>query len=222
MFGVNRFGYSEGYTEPCIGSMSSVTQRVDREGIFPDPRSLWQPGGVHNASRWMDHNGFHWSDQGWQQPPLGSAVIYELHVGTYTSEGTFDALINKLDHLTGLGVTHVELMPVAEFSGRHGWGYDGVYLYAPHQAYGGPDGLKRLVNACHGRGLAMRGSGESHGQAPPPAVKPASDVTWSWHPISDGPAICDGGPTRGVPLTSVVCLAMRRSGDSHGQDPPEA
>ncbi|MFO7985401.1 MAG: malto-oligosyltrehalose trehalohydrolase [Desulfatiglandaceae bacterium] len=129
--------------------------RIDGEGPFPDPRSPWQPEGVHGPSRWVDHARFLWTDSGWQQPPLGSAVIYELHIGTFTSEGTFDAAIDYLDHLTALGITHVELMPVAEFSGERGWGYDGVDLYAPHHAYGGPEGLKRLVNACHQQGLAV-------------------------------------------------------------------
>jgi maltooligosyltrehalose trehalohydrolase len=128
---------------------------VDGSGPFPDPRSPWQPNGIHGFSRWMDHSAFKWTDAGWQQPPLGSAVIYELHLGTFTSEGTCDAAIGRLDHLVELGITHVELMPVAQFSGDRGWGYDGVDLYAPHQAYGGPEGLKRLVDACHHRGLAV-------------------------------------------------------------------
>jgi len=129
--------------------------RIDGEGPFPDPRSGWQPGGVHGPSRWVDHGRFAWSDEGWRQPPLGSAVIYELHVGTFTPEGTFEAVIGRLDHLLSLGVTHLELMPVAEFPGTRGWGYDGVDLYAPHHAYGGPEGLKRLVDACHCKGLAV-------------------------------------------------------------------
>jgi maltooligosyltrehalose trehalohydrolase len=127
---------------------------VDGEGPFPDPRSPWQPAGVHGPSRRLDHAKFTWSDLGWQAPPLAAAVIYELHVGTFSPEGTFDGAISRLDHLVELGVTHVEIMPVAEFSGSRGWGYDGVALYAPHHAYGGPDGLKRLVDACHARGLA--------------------------------------------------------------------
>ena len=129
--------------------------RVDGEGPFPDPRSPWQPDGVHGRSRWLDHDRFAWTDARWQSPPLASAVVYELHVGTFTPEGTFEAAVERLDHLAELGVTHVELMPVAEFSGRRGWGYDGVDLYAPHHAYGGPLGLKRLVDACHARGLAV-------------------------------------------------------------------
>ena len=129
--------------------------RVDGEGPFPDPRSPWQPAGVHGPSRRVDHDRFTWSDAGWQPMPLSSAVVYELHVGTFTTEGTFDATIARLDHLVDLGVTHVELMPVAAFPGDRGWGYDGVALYAPHHAYGGPEGLKRLIDACHARGLAV-------------------------------------------------------------------
>ena len=121
----------------------------------PDPRSQWQPQGVHGPSRVVDHSSFVWTDQQWQPKPLPSAVIYELHTGTFTPEGTFDAIAGKLDHLLELGVTHIELMPVAEFSGDWGWGYDGVDLYAPHHVYGDPDSLKRLVNACHNRGLAV-------------------------------------------------------------------
>ena len=129
--------------------------RIDGEGPFPDPRSPDQPDGVHGPSRVVDHGAFAWSDAGWNPPPLASAVIYELHVGTFTPEGTFDAAIGRLDHLAELGVTHVELLPVATFPGRRGWGYDGVALFAPHRAYGGPAGLARFVDACHGRGLAV-------------------------------------------------------------------
>jgi len=128
---------------------------LDGDGPFPDPRSPWQPNGVHALSRLVDHDAFEWTDGGFKAPPLSRAVIYELHVGTFTPGGTFESTIEKLDHLVQLGVTHIELMPVAEFSGNHGWGYDGVDLFAPHQAYGGPEGLKKLVNACHTRGLAV-------------------------------------------------------------------
>src|SRR5262249_47262448 len=105
-------------------------------------------------SRLVDHRAFPWSHEQWEACSLSAAVIYELHVGTFTREGTFDAAIDRLDHLIDLGITHVELMPVAEFPGLRGWGYDGVDLYAPHHGYGGPDGLQRVVNACHARGLA--------------------------------------------------------------------
>jgi maltooligosyltrehalose trehalohydrolase len=122
---------------------------------YPDPRSQWQPNGVHALSRVYDQSAFRWTDQGFQAKPLASAVIYELHVGTFTSEGTLDAGIGKLEYLRALGITHVELMPVAAFDGNHGWGYDGVSLYAVHEPYGGPDGLKRFVNAAHDLGVAV-------------------------------------------------------------------
>ena len=128
---------------------------VDGEGPFPDPRSPWQSSGVTGLSRAVSHKVFAWSDSGWQAPPLSSAVLYELHIGTFTARGTFEGAIEKLDHLVDLGVTHVELMPVNEFSGERGWGYDGVDLFAPYHAYGGPDGLKRLVDACHLKHLSV-------------------------------------------------------------------
>ncbi len=128
---------------------------LDGDGPFPDPRSPSQPDGVHGLSRTVDHGAFAWSDAGWEAPPLARAVLYELHVGTFGEQGTFDGVIEHLDELTELGVTHLELMPVVEFPGTRGWGYDGADLFAPHHAYGGPDGLKRLVDACHGRGLAV-------------------------------------------------------------------
>jgi len=128
---------------------------LDGEGPFPDPRSPWQPQGVHGLSRLVDHNSFTWTDSGFRAKPLASAIVYELHIGTFTPQGTFEAAIEKLDHLAALGITHVELMPVNQFPGGHGWGYDGVDLFAPHQAHGGPDGLKRLVNASHECGLAV-------------------------------------------------------------------
>ena len=126
---------------------------LDGEGPFPDPCSASQPDGVHKLSRVVDQNKFRWTDKNWQSPPLASAIIYELHLGTFTLAGTFLSAIEKLDHLVALGVTHVELMPVVEFPGNHGWGYDGVDLFAPHHAYGAPDDLKKLVDACHARGL---------------------------------------------------------------------
>jgi maltooligosyltrehalose trehalohydrolase len=120
----------------------------------PDPRSRCQPQGVHGPSRWIADE-FAWTDEHFRAPPLSAALIYELHVGTFTSEGTFSAVIPRLAHLKQLGVTHVELMPVAAFPGRHGWGYDGVALFAPHPHYGTPKELKRLVAACHELGLGV-------------------------------------------------------------------
>lgn len=129
---------------------------IDKDSnVVPDPRSLWQPYGVHQLSRVYDQCAFRWSDQGFNAPPLASAVIYELHLGTFTSEGTLDSAIAKLGYLRELGVTHVELMPVAAFDGNHGWGYDGVALFAVHEPYGGPDALKRFVDAAHNIGLAV-------------------------------------------------------------------
>jgi maltooligosyltrehalose trehalohydrolase len=122
---------------------------------LPDPRSPRQPAGVHGPSRTVEHAAFGWTDAGWSPPPLAEAVLYELHVGTFTPEGTFDAAIERLPHLVDLGVTAVELLPVNAFPGTHGWGYDGVGLWAVHEPYGGPDGLKRLVDACHAAGLAV-------------------------------------------------------------------
>ncbi len=140
---------------PGAGPGTDYGYMLDGEGPFPDPRSPWQPAGVHGLSRTVDHGAFAWTDDGWSAPPLAQAVIYELHVGTFTPAGTFDGVADRLDDLVALGVTHVELMPVVEFPGSRGWGYDGVDLFAPHHAYGGPDGLKRLVDACHARGLAV-------------------------------------------------------------------
>lgn len=129
---------------------------IDKTGpALPDPRSAWQPQGVHGPSRVVDHTAFAWTDAEWQAPPLARAIIYELHVGTFTVEGTFDAAQQRLSYLSDLGITHVELMPVGAFPGKHGWGYDGVDLFAPHQAYGGQEALKRFVNACHEHGLAV-------------------------------------------------------------------
>jgi maltooligosyltrehalose trehalohydrolase len=142
-------------SETALKAGTDYAFEIDGEGPFPDPRSAWQPAGPHQASRVVDHSLFEWSDLHWQARPLSSAVLYELHLGTFTTEGTFDGAIRRLDHLVQLGVTHVEIMPVAEFQGEYGWGYDGVSLYAPHHAYGGPEGMKRFVDACHARGLGV-------------------------------------------------------------------
>ena len=128
---------------------------LDGGAPLPDPRSAYQPFGVHGPSECVDHALFAWTDHGWQPPPIAAAVIYEIHLGTFSDAGTFEGAIGRLSHLVDLGVTHVELMPVAEFSGSRGWGYDGVDLFAPHHGYGRPEDLKRLVDACHARGLAV-------------------------------------------------------------------
>jgi maltooligosyltrehalose trehalohydrolase len=124
------------------------------EQVLPDPRSRRQPLGVHQPSRFYADD-FTWTDDQWPGHDLPDSVFYELHIGTFTRAGTFDAAIERLDHLVALGVTHLELLPVNDFNGEWNWGYDGVLWYAVHEAYGGPDGLKRLVDACHGAGLAV-------------------------------------------------------------------
>lgn len=120
----------------------------------PDPASRWQPLGVHGPSAVADLR-FDWTDSGWRGLPLHDYVLYELHVGTFTPQGTFDAVIPRLDALRDLGVTAIEIMPVAAFPGERNWGYDGVYPFAVQDSYGGPAGLQRLVDACHARGLAV-------------------------------------------------------------------
>jgi maltooligosyltrehalose trehalohydrolase len=122
---------------------------------YPDPRSQWQPAGVHGLSRVYDQSAFLWTDMDYQAPTWASAIIYELHIGTFTSEGTLAAAVEKLQYLKQLGITHVELMPVASFAGNHGWGYDGVSLFAVHEPYGGPDALKCFVDAAHRENLAV-------------------------------------------------------------------
>ena len=147
--------YGWWHAELALGDHRDYAFVLDGGDPLPDPRSPSQPRGIHGASRMVDHKEFSWRDQRWQAGPLSAAIIYELHVGTFTPQGTFAAVIDKLDYLVELGITHIELMPVNEFSGSRGWGYDGADLYAPHHAYGGPDELKRLVDACHRRGLAV-------------------------------------------------------------------
>jgi maltooligosyltrehalose trehalohydrolase len=167
----------------------------DHDGALPDPRSRWQPGGVHGPSRVYDHSAFRWSDDAWTGRQLPGAVLYELHVGTFTGEGTFDAAVERLDHLVELGVDLVELLPVNSFNGEYNWGYDGVCWYAPHEAYGGPDGLKRLVDACHRRGLGVlldvvyNHFGPSGAYAPmfAPYLNPAGSNPWGSAVNLDGP-----------------------------------
>ena len=142
-------------TESAIAPGTDYRFALDGGPALPDPRSPWQPEGVSGPSRTFDPTAFAWTDGRWRGPSWRGAVIYELHVGTFSAAGTFDGAIEHLDHLADLGVTLVELMPIAEFPGRLGWGYDGVLLFAPHHAYGGPDGLDRFVDAAHGRGLGV-------------------------------------------------------------------
>lgn len=129
--------------------------RVDGNGPFPDPRSAWQPDGPHGNSVVLDHSTFAWNDGEFVPSPLSEALIYELHIGTFTPDGTYASASEKLEYLRDLGVTHVELMPIATFPGTRGWGYDGVSLYAPHPTYGTPDDLKRFIDRAHALGLAV-------------------------------------------------------------------
>ncbi len=128
--------------------------RMDGQKERPDPASKFQPHGVHGPSQVVDSH-FEWQDQDWHGIGLKDYLIYEVHVGTFTPEGTFDAMISYLDELKELGVTALELMPINQFPGEKNWGYDGVQLFAVQNSYGGPQGLKTLVNACHARGLAV-------------------------------------------------------------------
>lgn len=140
---------------PEAGPQTTYRFVLDGGEPLPDPRSPWQPDGIFGFSRVVDHAAFAWSDASFQSVPLGAAVLYEIHVGTFTPEGTFAAAIAHLDHLVELGVTHLELMPVHQFPGERGWGYDGVDLFAPQASYGDPDDLKAFVDACHARGLGV-------------------------------------------------------------------
>jgi maltooligosyltrehalose trehalohydrolase len=137
------------------GHGTDYSYAVDGSPATPDPRSPWQPWGVHGPSRLFDPARHTWSDRGWRGLDAGGALVYELHTGTFTPEGTLDAAVTRLDHLVDVGVDLVQLMPVAAFPGRWGWGYDGVHLYAVHDAYGGPAALQRFVDAAHARGLGV-------------------------------------------------------------------
>lgn len=128
--------------------------RLDGKLDRPDPASYFQPHGVHGASRIIDLS-FPWEDEGWTGVPLHATLFYELHVGTFTPEGTFDAIIPRIPILRDLGINNIEIMPVAQFPGERNWGYDGVYLYSVQNSYGGPEAFMRFVNACHKHGIAV-------------------------------------------------------------------
>ncbi len=128
---------------------------LDGSVARPDPASHYQPDGVHEASAIVDHEEFTWTDEGFRPVPLSDMILYELHVGCFSEAGTFDGVVGKLDHLKELGITAVEVMPIAQFPGDRNWGYDGVNLFAVQASYGGSNGFKRLVNACHERGLSV-------------------------------------------------------------------
>lgn len=129
--------------------------RLDGEKEYPDPASLSQPSGVHGASATVHIKPFAWTDNTWNNIPLQDYILYELHTGTFTPEGTFEAIESKLDHLIELGINAIEIMPVAQFPGSRNWGYDGVAPFAVQHSYGGHAGLKKLVNRCHQKGIAV-------------------------------------------------------------------
>ena len=146
-------GYHRGVAED-VRPGTLYTYRLDGRKERPDPASRFQPQGVHKPSQVVDPQ-FPWADREWRGIPLQDYILYELHVGTFTPEGTFEAIPPRLDRLKDLGITAVEIMPVGQFPGNRNWGYDGVHPFAVQNSYGGPDGLKTLVNACHLKGLAV-------------------------------------------------------------------
>jgi maltooligosyltrehalose trehalohydrolase len=169
----------------------------EQEQLRPDPRSRRQPEGVHGASAAFDVDAHAWGDALWTGRQLAGGLIYELHVGTFTPEGTLDALIERLDHLVELGVTHVELLPVNAFNGEWNWGYDGVLWYAVHEAYGGPAAYQRFVDAAHGRGIAViqdvvynhLGPSGNHLPAFGPYLREGDSTTWGDSVNLDEPAV---------------------------------
>ncbi|MEQ9438620.1 MAG: malto-oligosyltrehalose trehalohydrolase [Cyclobacteriaceae bacterium] len=149
------FGYWSSFALEGVNPGDRYQFRIDQDAVHPDPASLSQPQGVHHASEVVDLHSIGWDDTDWKGIALKDMVIYELHVGTFTQQGTFEAIIDKLDYLLDLGVNTLELMPVAQFPGSRNWGYDGVYPYAVQHSYGGAPGLQKLVNACHQKGIAV-------------------------------------------------------------------
>lgn len=148
----------QGYWHALVENLLSGAlyfYRLDESMERPDPASHYQPQGVHGPSQVIDHTKFKWEDSTWKGIPLTEMIVYELHVGTFTTEGTFMAIIDRLDDLIDLGINAVEVMPVAQFPGARNWGYDGVYPFSVQDSYGGPDGLKELVTACHRRHLSV-------------------------------------------------------------------
>jgi maltooligosyltrehalose trehalohydrolase len=151
------FGFGSEFVArvPGVGEGTDYFYVLDGERDRPDPVSRWQPRGVHGPSRIVDPGSFAWSDQAWRGVPLKDFIIYELQTGTFTAEGTFESVIPRLSYLRDLGITAIEIMPVAEFPGNRNWGYDGASLYPPQNSYGGPTSLKMLVDACHQHGLTV-------------------------------------------------------------------
>ena len=181
----------------------------DSEKAVPDPRSRRQPAGVHERSRTFDPSDFTWTDDSWTGRQLAGGVIYELHIGTFTPQGTFDAALDKLDHLRSIGVDFVEVMPVNAVNGVHNWGYDGVLWSAVTEAYGGPAGYQRFVDGCHAAGLGViqdvvhNHLGPSGNYLPlfGPYLKAEGANTWGSHVNLDGP---DAAEVRRLILDNVA------------------
>ncbi|HRO41648.1 MAG TPA: malto-oligosyltrehalose trehalohydrolase [Flavipsychrobacter sp.] len=150
----SEYGYWNATTD-LIKPNDNYKIKLDEEKTFPDPASLAQPDSVHENSQAIDLKNFNWTDDSWSNVPLKDYIIYELHTGTFSPEETFEGIEKKLDHLLSLGITAIEIMPVAQFPGSRNWGYDGVYPFAVQNSYGGVEGLQKLVNACHQKGLAV-------------------------------------------------------------------
>jgi maltooligosyltrehalose trehalohydrolase len=150
----NHWGYHQALVSD-IEAQSRYLYRLDDSHEYPDPASRYQPDGVHGPSEIFNLGAFHWTDTDWRAPSLEESIFYEVHVGTYSPQGSLDSLCAYLPELAGLGVTTIELMPVAQFPGSRNWGYDGVYPFAVQNSYGGPLALQRFVNAAHAHGLAV-------------------------------------------------------------------
>ncbi len=150
----DEFGYYEVITD-SVQAGGCYKYLLNGKDHYPDPASRHQPYGVHGVSQIISPKDFLWEDGSWHNIPFTDYIIYELHIGTFTKEGTFDALIPYIGYLRELGITAIEIMPVGQFPGERNWGYDGVYIYAPQNTYGGPNGLKRLINACHKNNIAV-------------------------------------------------------------------
>ncbi|MEC4893450.1 MAG: malto-oligosyltrehalose trehalohydrolase [Oscillatoria sp. PMC 1051.18] len=148
----------QGYWQITVDNVPPGTRyyyQLDEIGSRPDPASHHQPEGVHKASEVVDPSSYTWNEKNWQNLPLEDMIIYELHVGTFTPEGTFEAIIDKLNYLKELGINAIEIMPIAQFPGSRNWGYDGAYTYAVQHSYGGPEKLKKLIDVCHQQNIAV-------------------------------------------------------------------
>jgi maltooligosyltrehalose trehalohydrolase len=189
---------------------------IERGPAIPDPRSPFQPSGIHGPSRVVDHGAFAWNDDEWRGLPLAGSILYECHIGTFSPEGTFDGATGRLEYLAALGVDAIELLPVAEFSGDRGWGYDGVDLFAPHHAYGGPDGLKRLVDAAHSCGLGVVMDVVYNHLGPEGNYLPAFGPYFSErHQTNWGPAVNFDGPDSDEVRRFVIDNALMWLRDYH-------